>query len=229
MTGEAATAIENAEVIVGYHTYLDLIAEQIEGKTIVGSGMMQEIERCEEAVRQAVCGCNVAVVSSGDPGIYGMAGLVLELILKLRPEERPEVHVIPGVSAVGAAAAALGAPLMHDFAVISLSDLLTPWELIEKRVLAAAQADFVIALYNPKSTRRTSQIEKVKEILLAHRSPATPVGIVRNATRADEEIQLSTLAHFTEEKIDMFTVVIIGNSQTFTSDGYMVTPRGYRL
>lgn len=229
MTGEAATAIETAEVIVGYHTYLDLIAEQIEGKTIVGSGMMQEIERCEEAVRHAIEGENVAVVSSGDPGIYGMAGLVLELVLKLRQEERPEVRIISGVSAVGAAAAVLGAPLMHDFAVISLSDLLTPWDLIEKRVLAAAQADFVIALYNPRSTRRTEQIEKVKDIVVAHRNPDTPVGIVRNVTRVDEEITLSTLSKFTDERIDMFTVVIIGNSQTFASEGFMVTPRGYRL
>ena len=229
MTGEAAAAIDSADVIVGYHTYLDLIADQIKGKAIVGSGMMQEVERCEEAVKLAEAGKQVVVVSSGDPGIYGMAGLILELVLKIDALMRPAIRVVPGVSAVGAAAAVLGAPLMHDFAVISLSDLLTPWDLIEKRVLAAAQADFVISLYNPKSTRRTSQIEKVREILLQYREKQTPVGIVRNATRADEEVVISTLEHFTDEKIDMFTVIIIGNSQTFSRDGFIVTPRGYRL
>jgi precorrin-3B C17-methyltransferase len=229
MTCAAAAAIDSADVIVGYHAYLELISEQIKGKTVVGSGMMQEVERCEAAVKLAEAGKQVAVVSSGDPGIYGMAGLVLELVLKLDAGKRPAIRVVPGVSAVGAAAAVLGAPLMHDFAVISLSDLLTPWDLIEKRVLAAAQADFVISLYNPKSTRRTSQIEKVREILLQYRDAKTPVGIVRNATRADEEVVISSLEHFTKEKIDMFTVIIIGNSQTFSRDGFIVTPRGYRL
>ena len=229
MTLEARQALAAAETIVGYHAYLDLVAELIDGKPVIGSGMMQEIERCEAAVEKAVAGTSVAIVSSGDPGIYGMAGLVLELLLKLPVEKRPEVQIISGVSAVSAAAAALGAPLMHDFAVISLSDLLTPWELIEQRVRAAVEADFVLAIYNPKSTKRTWQIEKVREIVLTCRSAETPVGIVRCATRNDESVVVTTLDQFTAEEIDMFTTVIIGNSQTFHQGSFMITPRGYRL
>lgn len=229
MTAEARYALETAETVVGYHAYLDLVSELIAGKPVVGSGMMQEIERCEAAVNKAVEGGSVAIVSSGDPGIYGMAGLVLELVLKLPEGKRPEIKIIPGVSAVSAAAAALGAPLMHDFAVISLSDLLTPWELIEKRIRAAAEADFVMAIYNPKSTKRTRQIERVREIVMGQRPGATPVGVVRSATRDDEKIVVTTLDKFTEEEIDMFTTVIIGNTQTFRQGSFMVTPRGYRL
>ena len=149
--------------------------------------------------------------------------------MKLPESVRPEVRIIPGVSAVGSAAAVLGAPLMHDFAVISMSDLMTPWELIEKRVRAAAEADFVIAIYNPKSMRRTEQIEKVREIVLQHRPATTPVGVVRSVSRPDQEAVITTLDRFTEEKIDMFTTVIIGNSQTFQSGKFMITPRGYAL
>lgn len=229
LTLEARQVLEDAEVIAGYHTYLDLVAELITGKNIIGSGMMQEVARCEAAVEQAKAGHRVAVISSGDPGIYGMAGLVLELVIKLPEALRPEVHIIPGVSAVGSAAAALGAPLMHDFAVISMSDLMTPWDLIERRVKAAAEADFVIAIYNPKSNRRTEQIEKVREILLRHRAATTPVGVVRSVSRPGQEVVITTLDHFTEEKIDMFTTVIIGNTQTFRAGNYMITPRGYAL
>ena len=229
MTQEARLAIEQAETVVGYHAYLDLVSGLVEGKPVVGSGMRQEIDRCEAAVRLAEAGASVAVVSSGDPGIYGMAGLVLELVLKLPEKSRPKVRVIPGVSAVSAAAAALGAPLMHDFAVISLSDLMTPWDLIEKRVRAAAEADFVLAIYNPKSAKRTRHIEKVREIVLQSRPESTPVGVVHAATREDEKIVVTTLAKFTEEKINMFTIVIIGNSQTFRQGSFIVTPRGYRL
>jgi len=221
--------MENAEVVAGYHTYLELVPELIAGKEVIGSGMMQEVERCEAAVERARAGSRVAVISSGDPGIYGMAGLVLELVVKLPESVRPEVRIIPGVSAVGSAAAVLGAPLMHDFAVISMSDLMTPWELIEKRVRAAAEADFVIAIYNPKSMRRTEQIEKVREIVLQHRPATTPVGVVRSVSRPDQEAVITTLDRFTEEKIDMFTTVIIGNSQTFQSGRFMITPRGYAL
>ena len=171
----------------------------------------------------------VAVISSGDPGIYGMAGLVLELVVKLPEALQPEVRIIPGVSAVGSVAAALGAPLMHDFAVISMSDLMTPWEVIEKRVRAAVEADFVIAIYNPKSVKRTEQIEKVRQIALQHRKATTPVGVVRSVSRPDQELVITTLDRFTEEKIDMFTTVIIGNSQTFQSGQFMITPRGYTL
>jgi len=229
LTVEARLALEGAEVVAGYHTYLELVPDLIAGKAVIGSGMMQEVERCEAAVAKAKAGNRVAVISSGDPGIYGMAGLVLELVVKLPETERPSVRIIPGVSAVGSAAAALGAPLMHDFAVISMSDLMTPWDLIEKRVRAAAEADFVIAIYNPKSMRRTEQIEKVREIVLQHRSAATPVGVVRSVSRPDQEVVITTLDRFTEEKIDMFTTVIIGNTQTFRSGNFMITPRGYAL
>ena len=229
MSQRAADAIQAAEVIVGYDTYLALISELVAGKETIGTGMMQEIDRSRAAVEAAQTGRKVAVVSSGDPGIYGMAGLVLELVLEQPEEVRPEVEIVPGISAVSAAAAILGAPLMHDFAVISLSDLLTPWEVIEKRAEMAAAGDFVIALYNPKSTRRTSQIEKVREILLRHRPATTPVGIVRQASRPGQSITLSNLDEFTGEEIDMFSLVIIGNSQTFIRDGLMVTPRGYTL
>ncbi len=229
LTLEARQALDDAEVVAGYHTYLDLVTDMIVGKNVIGSGMMQEVERCAAAVEKARSGGRVAVVSSGDPGIYGMAGLVLELVMKLPEPQQPEVRIIPGVSAVSSAAALLGAPLMHDFAVISMSDLMTPWPVIEKRVKAAAEADFVIAIYNPKSARRTEQIEKVREILLQHRSVDTPVGIVRSASRPDQAVTISTLDRFTEEAIDMFTTVIIGNSQTFRQGNRMITPRGYSL
>lgn len=229
LTQEARQAILQAEVIAGYHTYLDLITDLIGDKEIIGSGMMQEVERCQAAVEAAQLGKQVAVVSSGDPGIYGMAGLILELVVKLPSAKRPKVRIIAGVSAVSSVAAVLGAPLMHDFAVISMSDLMTPWEVIEKRIRAAAEADFVIAVYNPKSVRRTEQIEILRKILLQHRPSSTPVGVVRSVSRPDQEVRISTLEQFTQEPIDMFTTVIIGNSQTFAQDGYMITPRGYSL
>lgn len=229
MSPRARAAIAGAEVVVGYDTYLDLVADMVADKTVVGTGMTREIERCQAAVEQASAGRRVAVISSGDPGIYGMAGLVYELVHKQTPDRQPQVTIIPGISAVGAAAALLGAPLMHDFAVISLSDLLTPWPVIEKRVTMAAAGDFVVALYNPKSTRRVRQIESVREIMLAHRKAATPVGIVRQASRPEESVTISDLDKFTQLPIDMFSLVIIGNSQTYVQDGKMITPRGYVL
>jgi precorrin-3B C17-methyltransferase len=229
MTERASLTIAEADLVVGYDTYLALVEELIAGKEIFGSGMMQEIERCQAAVDAAVAGRKVAVISSGDPGIYGMAGLVLELANKLPPSNKPEVTIIPGISAVGAAAAILGAPLMHDFVVISLSDLLTPWEVIKKRAEMAAAGDFVVAIYNPKSTKRVTQIEEVREIFLKHRSAKTPVGIVHHATRKDENKAISDLGNFTKEYIDMFSLVIIGNSQTYVEQDKMITPRGYRV
>ena len=225
MTYEAREAIESADTVVGYQTYLDLIKPLLTGKDVVSSGMTREVERCREALRLAAEGRTVALVSSGDAGVYGMAGLVLEL----SPPENIEVVIVPGVSAVQAAAAVLGAPLMHDFAVISLSDLLTPWELIEKRLAAVAAADFVVALYNPRSKGRVRHIQRAQELLLASRSPQTPVGIVRNACRDGQEKILSTLAEMPLDSIDMFSLVIIGNSATYV-DGQerMVTPRGYK-
>lgn len=229
MTPRALNYIKNAEIIVGYNTYIELIKELIDGKEVIGTAMMQEIQRCMLAVEHAAAGKNVTVVSSGDPGIYGMAGLVLELLMKYPAEKRPKVTIVPGISAVGASAAILGAPLMHDFAVISLSDLLTPWELIRKRAELVAQGDFVVALYNPKSKKRIQHIEDIREIMLKYKAPTTPVGIVHSATRTEENAVISTLDDFTKEEIDMFSLVIIGNSTTYVADDHMITPRGYKL
>ena len=226
MTYEARSALEAAEVVVGYKTYLDLIAPLLWGKDVVSSGMRGEVERCREALLIASEGRNVALVSGGDAGIYGMAGLVLELVRELQTP--PEVVIVPGVSAVQAAAAVLGAPLMHDFAVISLSDLLTPWDAIKRRLAAVAAADFVVALYNPRSKGRVTQIEEARRIMLSSRASTTPVGIVRNALRAGEERVVTTLEEMLDHGIDMFSLVIIGNSTTFVDDeGKMITPRGY--
>ncbi|MCM2359848.1 MAG: cobyric acid synthase, partial [Geobacteraceae bacterium] len=241
MTLEAREAIEAAEVVVGYKTYLDLIEPLLAGKEVVSSGMMREVERCSEALAIAATGKTVALVSGGDAGIYGMAGLVLELANgdvgaplaapragQALPLQVPEIVVVPGVSALQAAAAVLGAPLMHDFAVISLSDLLTPWEAIERRLAAAAGADFVVALYNPRSKGRVRQIERARDILLTARPGETPVGIVRNACREGELRVVTTLAQMLDHPIDMFSIVIIGNAATFVDKGgRMVTPRGY--
>ncbi|HEY6873821.1 MAG TPA: cobyric acid synthase [Geobacteraceae bacterium] len=238
MTHEAREAIGAAEVVVGYKTYLDLIGPLLEGKDVVSSGMMREVERCSEALRIAASGRTVALVSGGDAGIYGMAGLVLELAdAGNNPLNPPltkgdfkdvEIVVVPGVSALQAAAAVLGAPLMHDFAVISLSDLLTPWEAIERRIAAAAAADFVIAIYNPRSKGRVRQIERARELCLAARPGGTPVGIVRNACRDGEARVVTTLEEMLDHPIDMFSLVMIGNAATFVDEqGRMVTPRGY--
>lgn len=208
---------------MGYRLYVNLITSLIRNQRLCTSGMTEEVERCKEALEIASKGETVAVVSSGDPGIYGMAGLVLELNRKYNLE----VEIVPGVSAVSAAAAKAGAPLMHDFAVISLSDLLTPWEVIEKRLKCAAEGDFVIALYNPKSKKRVEQIKNAQKIVLESRSGSTPVAVVTNACRVEETLVISNLENFTDEKIGMLTVVIIGNSQTVNEGGRMVTPRGY--
>ena len=228
MTERAKVAIANAEIVVGYHTYIELIKPLIAEKEIIGTGMRQEIDRCKAAVDAAISK-DVVVVSSGDSGVYGMAGLVLEMILNLPKDQRPTFEVIAGVSAVNAAASVLGAPLMHDFAVISLSDLLTPWELITKRVEYAVQADFVIALYNPKSHKRVENVREVQKIVSKHRNKNAPVGIVTGASRENESKIISTLENFTDEEINMFSLVIIGNSQTYVKEGYMITPRGYNI
>jgi len=235
MTLEAREALAGSQVVVGYQTYLDFITPLLTGKEVVSSGMMKEVERCRQAISRAASGRDTAIVSSGDAGIYGMAGLILELVdedvkrsVELPLLQEIEVFIIPGVSAVQAAASVLGAPLMHDFAVISLSDLMTPWGAIRKRLQAAADADFVVALYNPRSKGRVQQIEAAREILLSRRSPETVVGIVRNACRAGESKTVTTLQKMLGEEIDMFSIVIIGNSATFVDGkGRMVTPRGY--
>jgi precorrin-3B C17-methyltransferase len=236
LTLEAREALAAAQVVVGYHTYLELIAPLLQGKEVVSSGMKAEMARGQAAILRARQGERVALVSSGDAGIYGMAGLVLELAAAqgLRvstPEAAGEadfiLEVIPGIPALAAGAALLGAPLMHDFAVISLSDLLTPWEVIRKRVVAAAEGDFVIVLYNPKSRKRDWQLAQVVDLLLSHRNPDTPVGVVRRARRPGEEVGLTTLRKLPEETVDMQTLIIVGNSQTFRYGDYLITPRGY--
>ena len=230
MTPKAEEAINNAQVVVGYNIYIELIMSLLVNKEIIGTGMMQEVDRCKMALDAAMEGKDTVVVSSGDAGVYGMAGLMLELVLQQPADKRPEWGgTVAGVSAVNAAASLLGAPLMHDFAVISLSDWLTPWDLIKKRVRLAGEGDFVMALYNPKSKSRPEYINEVQSILLKCRSPKTPVGIVTAASREQETRIISDLEHFTEAEIGMFSVVIIGNSNTYVKDGYMVTPRGYRV
>jgi len=233
MTFEAREAIEKADVVVGYKTYLEFIEPLLKEKEVVSSGMMREVERCSQALDIAASGKTVALVSSGDAGIYGMAGLALELAevpagATQSPYETVEIVVVPGVSAVQAAASVLGAPLMHDFAVISLSDLMTPLDTIRKRLRAAAEADFVVALYNPRSKGRVTQIEEAAAILIAARGAEVPVGIVRNACREGEERIVTTLGEMLSHPIDMFSIVIIGNASTrISADGRIVTPRGY--
>lgn len=229
MTPRALKAIQEAEVIAGYTPYIKLIEPLVGDREIIGTGMMQEVDRCRLAVESAAAGKNTIIVSSGDSGVYGMAGLILELLEQYDATHRPEAEIIAGLSAVNAAAAILGAPLMHDFAVISLSDRLTPWELIKKRAAYAAQGDFVIALYNPKSKSRVKNIDEIHNILLQYKDPETPVGIVKNASRPEQRKILSNLRDFTQEDIDMFSLVIIGNSKTYIKDGWMITPRGYKL
>lgn len=232
LTEAALQAISEAHVIIGYDNYVDLVRPLLDGKRVVSTGMMQEVQRCREAIRMARSGESVALVSGGDSGIYGMAGLVLELI-ELDRKENPDaphldVRIIPGISAVQAAAAQLGAPLMHDFAVISLSDLLTPWDLIKTRLEAAARADFVVAIYNPRSKSRRTQIEEAQSIFLANRPADTPAGIVRNACREGQTVIVTTLGQLLEHEIDMTSIVLIGNASSFIdSEGRIVTPRGY--
>jgi precorrin-3B C17-methyltransferase len=232
LTARATTAIKASEVIVGYDTYLDLIKELTASKETFSSGMRGEVERCKKAIEFANAGKQVALISGGDAGIYAMAGLVLELAEADSKNSLIEVEVVPGIPAFVSAASLLGAPLMHDFASISLSDLLTPWDKIKARLKAAASADFVIALYNPKSRKRITQIEEAARIILEARSNKTPVGIVKNASRAEEKIIITTLGELSRyfDEIDMSTIVIIGNNETFISEaGKMITPRGYPI
>ncbi len=223
MTPRALAALERCDVIIGYKTYIDLIEPLFRGKCeLVVSPMRGEVERCEDALRRSREGHTVGLISSGDPGVYGMAGIMLELA---GPDDN--VEIVPGVTAACAAAAMLGAPLMHDFVVISLSDLLTPWELIGKRLEAAAMGDFVICLYNPMSRGRPDNLRKACEILLRHKSPGTAAGWVRNAGREGAEASLTTLRELKDAELDMFCTVIIGNHATKELHGRLVTPRGY--
>jgi precorrin-3B C17-methyltransferase len=228
LTPKARSEIENADVLVGYGTYVKLIQSIIKPGAEVFSGTMgKEVERAKIAVSKAIEGYRVAMVSSGDPGVYGMAGIVLEVVA-LEKADLP-VEIVPGVTAATAAASKLGAPLVSDFAVISLSDLLTPWEKIEQRLEAAASADFAIVLYNPKSEGRIEPLMKAYEIMLKHMRPETPVGIVRQAGREGEEVKITTLKELLNAEIDMVTTIIVGNSATKMVNGKMVTARGYDL
>jgi precorrin-3B C17-methyltransferase len=227
MTNHARKAIKSADVIVGYSAYIDLIASLCSGKVVISSGMGGEVERCEAALRETLLGRTVALISSGDAGIYGMAGLVLEIAQAKHIEFPDAIEIVPGVPACVAAAALAGAPLMNDFAAISLSDLLNSWEKIENRIDAAASGDFVACLYNPRSTNRVQQLEKAREIFLKHRSPETPLAIVRNAFRDGQNKVLTTLDAMLSHDIDMLSIVIIGNSETEQMGNWMVTKRGY--
>ena len=230
LTPAALDALEHCEAVVGYHGYLEQVRDLVDGKQVVSLPLGKEMERAAKAAELASEGLSVAVISSGDIGVYGMAGPVFEHLASNGWDgEQPQVNTVPAVSAAQAAASALGAPLMQDFCAISLSDLMTPWDAIRRRLDAAAYGDFVIALYNPRSSRRHRQIVEAREIVMQHRAAGTPVGIVRNACRPDEQSLLTTLGelerHF--ERIDMFTTLIIGNSTTYIHSGRMITPRGY--
>lgn len=230
ITTRAVEALQQSDFIIGYKTYVDLILDLVSAKSIVSTGMTEEVSRAQDAVRQAEAGNIVSVISSGDSGVYGMAGLVYEVLIELGWTEATgiEVEIVPGISAINSCASLLGAPIMHDSCTISLSDHLTPWNLIAKRVEAAAMADFVIALYNPKSGRRTRQIVEAQRILLEYRSPDTPVGLVKSAYRDRQEVTMTTLSEMLNHDIGMLTTVIIGNSSTFFYDNKMITPRGYQ-
>ena len=225
MTLRAVRALQACDCVAGYGLYLDLIDSLIEGKERIQTGMTREVDRCTAALERAKQGRTVAVVSSGDAGVYGMAGLMYEVC-----EQHPDmdIEVIPGITAACGGAAVLGAPLIHDFAVISLSDLLTPWEKIQKRLDFAAQADFCICLYNPSSHKRHDYLQKACQILLQKKSGDTICGITRNIGRDGEEKRILTLDELLETQVDMFTTVFIGNSQTRKVGDAMVTPRGYR-
>ena len=221
MTFEAMEAIEQSDVIVGYKTYIDLVKDLIKGKEVVSNGMKQETERVKKAVEISKTGKTVAVISSGDAGVYGMAGLVLELA------EDETVGIISGVTASTAAAAVLGAPLMHDFCHISLSDLLTPLNLIYKRIKLASEGDFVICIYNPRSKGRPDYLKNAFEIMKEYKSGSTPVGIVKNACRENQEVRICTMDTIDYESVDMFSIVIVGNSSTYVKNNRIITKRGY--
>lgn len=225
MTIEAAEALKNSDVIIGYTVYVDLVKEHFPGKEFLTTPMKKEVERCILAFQEAEKGKTVSMICSGDAGVYGMAGLMYQV-----GEKYPQVQlkVIPGVTAATAGAAVLGAPLIHDFCLISLSDLLTPWEKIESRLLEASKADFVICLYNPSSKKRHDHLQKACDLMLEYKDPETICGIVGNIGREGEGWELMSLKELREAQVDMFTTVFVGNSQTREIMGKMVTPRGYK-
>ncbi len=229
MTQRAREAIAESNVVIGYSTYIKLVKDLLDDKEVVRKGMTEEIDRCIEAYDQAKQGKVVSLISSGDIGVYGMAGPTYEVLLQAgwTPQSDIEVEIVPGTTALSACASLVGAPLTHDFCSISLSDLLTPWPSIAKRLDAAGDSDFVVALYNPKSGRRTQQIVEAQRILLQYRKPETPVAIIKSAYRDLQDIQMTTLDKMSDQKIGMLSTVLIGNSTTFVQEGLMITPRGY--
>ena len=225
MTIEAAEALKKSDVIIGYTVYVDLVKDHFPGKEFLTTPMKKEVDRCVLAFEEARKGKIAAMICSGDAGVYGMSGLMYEVGVNY-PEV--ELEIIPGVTAATGGAAVLGAPLIHDFCLISLSDLLTPWEKIEARLLAAAQADFVVCLYNPSSKKRHDYLEKACNLMMKYKSPETVCGIVGNIGRDGEAMEVMTLEELRTTKVDMFTTVFVGNSQTKNINGKMVTPRGYK-
>ena len=223
MTFKAVDSIRKSDAIVGYTPYIEYLEELTDGKEVFSTGMKGEVERCKKAISLVKEGKTTSIVSTGDAGLYGMAGPILELSKDI------EIEVIPGVTAAFSAASELGAPIMHDYASISLSDLLTPWDVILKRVEKSAQADFVIQIYNPRSKGRKDHLQTVAEIILKHRKSDTPVGIVKNSGRDGREITITTLGYIDYEQVDMLTVIIIGNRNTYIENGKIITPRGYKI
>ena len=225
MTLKAIHAMEKSEVIIGYTVYVDLVKEHFPGKEFLTTPMKKEVDRCVMAFEEAKKGKVVSMICSGDAGVYGMSGLMYEVGVNY-PEV--ELEIIPGVTAATGGAAVLGAPLIHDFCLISLSDLLTPWEKIEARLLAAAEADFVVCLYNPSSRKRSDYLQKACDLMMQYKSPETVCGIVSYIGRDGEHYEVMDLKTLRDTKVDMFTTVWVGNSQTKEINGKMVTPRGYR-
>ncbi|MFO7886592.1 MAG: precorrin-3B C(17)-methyltransferase [Desulfobacteraceae bacterium] len=243
MTKRAADLLQKAKAVAGYTTYIDLIKDKIQGKEIIATGMKKEVERVEKALEKSLSGTPCALISGGDPGVYAMAGLVFEMCREKniflvrydteethRPDKSPNclaLEIVPGIPALSAGASLLGAPLTHDFSAVSLSDLLTPWSTIEKRLSASASADFVIVLYNPKSRKRTWQLTRAKEIIMEHRSGDTLVGIVTAAMRKSQSSFITRLENMDDAEIDMQTVIFVGSSATETYNDFIYTPRGY--
>ena len=232
MTFRAKKAIEESNTIVGYETYVNLVQDLIEDKDVYRYAMTQEVERAKQCIDLAKSGKIVSLVSSGDPGIYGMAGLIYEILAEQDWDPRGElvVEIIPGVSALNSCASIIGSPLMTDFAVLSMSDLLVPWEIITKRVESAAQGDFVIVIYNPSSKKRIHQLQDTRKILLKYREPTTPVAIIKGAYRDSQSVVLTDLEHMESfsDKLGMISTVIVGNSSTFNYKDLMINPRGYK-
>jgi precorrin-3B C17-methyltransferase len=229
ITPAALAAIADAQRVIGYRTYIGLVRHLLNGKAVEETGMTEEIGRARAAVERARDGERVALISSGDPGVYGMAGLAFEVLKEIgwTRDQSPELRIVPGITALNSCASLVGAPLVHDFCSISLSDLLTPWPVIAKRIDAAASADFVIGLYNPASGRRTRQIVEAQKIIKQHRTGKTPVALVKSAYRDLQSAVLTDLDNFLDYEIGMLTTVLVGSSNTFVFEGYMVTPRGY--